>query len=213
MASLGIKRVHLVLGDSRLSGIQTLVNGLNVSGEYMEIEEHKGASFESLVLTAESFLPTHPFDVVYITGGVNDITTKDKSTGRISYEWGVDKSLEIHMITNLVEADLRLRDRFPASKVVFCPLIGSDLSRVVNGHNTTLEDQEEVDNMVWEYNTHIFRINKERGTVCPALHHQVHRFCKGKRRTYYHHLGDGIHLTGFLRDKWAKQFVTVMAHN
>ena len=107
----------------------------------------------------------------------------------------------------LKEADSRVKKYFPASTVVFCQLIGSELKRVVNAHAVSEDQQNQVNRAVWEFNTHIFSINAERGSFSPSLHSQVHRVCKGKKRNYYHHLHDGIHLTEELKIKWAEQFL------
>ena len=161
---------------------------------------------------AVKHLHKNPFDVVYIAGGACDITFKNKATKRIVFAWGKG-DLEKHLLDVLNKANRRMYDDFPASKVVFCPLIASELSKVVNYGTTTQENQHDVEDAIWEFNSTIFKINKERGTVSPSLHHQVHRFCKGKRKNYYHHLGDGIHLSDYLKGKWADEFATVMAHN
>ena len=97
--------------------------------------------------------------------------------------------------------------------VVVCPLIASELCRVVTHGATTQEDQIEVEEAVWKYNSEVFRINKDRHTVSPSLHHQVHRYCKGRRRAYYHHLSDGIHLTDYLKGKWAAEFVQIVSES
>ena len=92
-------------------------------------------------------------------------------------------------------------------------LIGSDLDKVVSSHQVADGEQLAVEEAVWEFNSTCFDINSERGSFAPSLHHLVHRFCKGKRRAYYHHLPDGLHLSEYLKEKWANQFVKAMAHN
>ena len=113
----------------------------------------------------------------------------------------------------LKKVDSDLKKYFPASKVIFCTLIGSELKRVVNAHHITDEQQRDVDNAVWDFNCEVFRINKERGTFSPSLHSQVHRVCNGIKRNYYQHLHDGLHLSGDLLNKWADQFIKAIAHN
>ena len=152
-----------------------------------------------------------PFDVVYIAGGACDITRKDSHSKRISYVWGDGDDLKVHLLGVLKEADERIRKYFPASKVVFCSLVGSELSRIVNAYAVSVEQQLQMNRAIWEFNTNIFRINSERGTFAPSLHSQVHRMCKGKERNYYHHLHDGIHLTEELKIKWAEQFLKAAA--
>ena len=199
--------------DSRGTYLQEVVDVLNKTGEHLEINYQKGATFEELIGKVEHYLPLHPFDVIYVAGGVNNITTKNQRNKKIYYNWENGEALQNHLVSILKRADTVLKKHFPASKIVFCPLVGSDLVRIVTGNNVTPEDQMDVDNAIWEFNTNVYRINDERGTKCPPLHHQVHRFCKGKRQAYYQHLGDGIHLTASLREKWAANFVKVMARN
>ena len=55
--------------DSRGGELQDIVERINDSGEYMELREYKGATFEELVREAERYLPLHPFDIIYIAGG------------------------------------------------------------------------------------------------------------------------------------------------
>ena len=213
MVTLGSKRIHVVFADSRGGDLQEIVDKINCTGEHMEINEYKGATFEELVGEAERYLPLHLFDVIYIAGGVNNITSKNRRTKAISYNWERGDALQDHLVSILTRADDWFKKYFPASKIVFCPLVGSELRRIVNTSAVTCEDQLDVENAVWAFNTKVFEINDIRNTKCPILQHQVHRFCKGKRRAYYHHLGDGIHLSADLKSKWAHQFVKAMAQN
>ena len=128
MATLGSKRIHIVFADSRGCGLQKKIDRLNTTGEYMEIDDRKGATLADLIEIDEAYLPKHPFDVLYIAGGINDITFKNKLTNQISYEWGNGPGLGDHLTSTVMKADAALKMIFPASKVIFCPLIGSELS-------------------------------------------------------------------------------------
>ena len=213
MALLGGKRLHLILTDSRAAGVEDLIRKAKAVRELVEFRVCKGAKFLDLADEAEQHLKYCPFDVVYIVGGACDITTKDASSGRITYDWVKGNELSSYLITSLTNADSRLRKYYPASKVVFCPLIGSVLDKVVTSHKLSPTSQEEVNSAVWEFNNEVFKISRERGTFLPALQHQVHRYCKGVRRNYYHHLPDGLHLSESLKIKWANQFINSIAHN
>ena len=205
MAVLGSRRIHYALTASRGKGVLDLIKGLN-SAEKFALRAVDGATLGELINVAADYLSKHPFDVIYVAGGACNITTKNSKTKRISYNWGRGAELQEHLVHELSSADTKLKKEFPASKVVFCPLIACDLSKVITEGSTTEEDQQVVEEAVWEFNSNVFKINKARGTVSPALHHQVHRFCKKKKRAYYH-------LTGYLKQKWAEEFVRVMAHN
>ena len=213
MALLGSKRLHLILTDSRGKGLADLINEINTMGELVEVRIRDGATLRALADLAEIHLKGSPFDVIYIVGGFCNLTYKGRATKLISYEWGDGLDLQNHLVDELQQADTRLKKNFPASKVVFCSLIASVLNKVVNAHATTDENQLTVENAVWKFNETVFIINKSRRTISPSLHHQVHRFCKGRRRAYYHHLADGLHPTEELKKKWASEFIRVMAHN
>ena len=213
MALLGIKRLHLIITDSRGIGLGDLLLPRNMTGEPADVLVREGATLFDMVEVAAKHLHKNPFDVVYIAGGACDITFKDKKTGKIVYAWGRGNALNLHLLDTLNKASEKLSRDYPASRVVFCPLIASELSRVVNSGTVTTEDQTAVEDAIWDFNTALFKFNKEHKVVSPSLHHQVHRFCKGKKKSYYHHLEDGIHLTDYLKTKWADEFATVMAHN
>ena len=213
MALLGGKRIHYIITDSRGKGLKDMIERINTTGEVVDISIREGDSFDELVEVAISYLQGHPFDVIYLMGGACDITRKDRRSGRITYEWGNSLALENHLIASLMRADTRLKKDFPASKVVFCPLIASELTRVVNSGVATDTNQRTVEDAVWSFNTKVFKLNSNRNTVSPAIHHQVHRYCKGRRRAYYHHLRDGLHPNEELKEKWANEFVKVMAQN
>ena len=53
------------------------------------------------------------------------------------YTWGEGDALESHLINCLESAKDKLGKDFPAWKVIFCPLIASELSRVINFGNTS----------------------------------------------------------------------------
>ena len=194
-------------------GVKNLVAAKHLTSESFNLLVKDGATFSELVEAALAYLKGRPFDVVYIAGGACDITTKIKLTGEIVYNWGSGPELEEHLVRAAKEADRSFRRDFPASKIVMCPLIAIELARVVGPTPTCDINQRSVEDAIWAFNTAIFEINNERGVFAPALHHQVHRFCKGKRRAYYHHPEDGLHPTHQLKAKWADEFIKAMAQN
>ena len=121
-------------------GVLKHIQRLNKSGECFDLQAYKGATFRDIVGVAEGYLPKHDFDVIYIAGGANDITFKDRRTNMIHYRWGPGEDLKVHLVNILQEADSKLSKNFLASRIVFCPLIGSELTRVVNAHRVRFWD-------------------------------------------------------------------------
>ena len=205
--------MHLVVGDSRIAGIGDLIKEKGGAVELIEFKMCKGANLERLAEEAVGHLSKCPFDVIYIAGGACDITSKDHTSGKIYFNWKDQLSLQNHLVNSLNRANDKFKKYFPATRIIFCPLIGSELSRIIHCQKITEEQQIIVNNAVWEFNSQSFKINEERSVFAPALHHTVHRFCKGTRHDYYHHLEDGLHLSKILKNNWAKQFIKAVARN
>ena len=212
MAKLNDRRCHVAFMDSRAAGLQEKIDALN-DGEYLGIREHKSASLQHLSRQAGRHLVRYPFDVVYIAGGACDITYKENNSNAISFNWDPPGGICDHLLATLANENERLRKEHPAAKVVFCPLVGIDLQRVVNKHAVGPDQQGAVDEAVFKFNSAIFKANKERGTYAPSLHRTVHRSTKGLQKSHYHHLDDGIHLTEGLKDNWASAFVKATVNN
>ena len=213
MVTLGSKRLHVIFTDSRGRDLKHRLNKLNNTGEHFMIMVYEGATLQDLVEAVMEYLPRHLFDVIYMVGGACDITNKDKLTGKITFDWKPGKDLKIQLVGCLLHADEEFKRIFPASKIVYCTLIGVELQRVVTSQVISQENQNLANEAVWEFNTAVFDLNSRNNVFSPSLHHQVHRCCKGKKRNYYHHLADGIHLSEFLKEKWANQFINAIAHN
>ena len=130
------RREHCIFTDSRGSGLYKKIKGRGY-GEFIGVWKKSGATFMNLVELAETHLDSYPFDVVYVAGGVNDITTKNQDTGKISFDWAPPECLIEHLLTVLKRENARLAQNFPASKIIFCPLVGQDLGKVVNAHAVT----------------------------------------------------------------------------
>ena len=206
------RREHWVFMDSRGTGIYEKISGIDKQ-EYVGIWKESGATLERLVELAGNHLKSYPYDPVYIVGGVNNITTKNKITGEISFKWDPPELLIQYMLNLLSTLDKHVSKEFPASKIIFCPLVGSELRRVVTEHWVAPNQQDAVNEAVFTFNEETFKINKRKQTFSPSLHRSVHRSKNGKRKSYYDHLEDGLHLTEELKDKWAHKIVKSAALN
>ena len=212
MARLNDRRCHVIFMDSRAEGLQEKIDALN-GGEYLGVRKCGGATLQQLISSANAHLKNYPFDVVYVAGGVCDITQKEHGTKRISFAWTSKEELTEHLISTLKRGNDFLTREHPAAKIVFCTLVGLELERVVNTHKVETHQQLMVDEAVFAFNDEIFAINKVRGTYSPSLHRSIHRSLRGVKRSYYHHLEDGIHLSDNQKDRWAAEMVKATANN
>ena len=195
--------------DSRARDLQRKID----DGEYLGIREFKGATLRQLTNKASKHLERYLFDVTYVAGCVCNITSKAEATDRISFEWDPPEGVVEHLKWTLKKADEFMKEHHPAARVVFCPLVGVELQRVVNGHAVSEDQQRAVDEEIFEFNTNVFEVNKKRDTFSPSLHRSVHRSARGVRKSYYHYLADGLHLPEELKDKWAAEIVKATKNN
>ena len=157
MAVFNDRRCHLVFMDSRGTGLQEKIVEMN-HGEYLEVRVCKGSTLHQLSRAASAHLTRYPFDVVYIAGGICDVTTKCQKTQRISFNWESGEKLTMHLARALDQENSFLSKNHPASKIVFCPLVGAELARVVDAHPTTQIQQSFVDEAIFDFNNHVFKI-------------------------------------------------------
>ena len=213
MAYLGRKRTHVIFGDSRASeSLYKAIKRLNTAKIPFNIEQYSGAGIIEVVDRADVYMKSYPFDVAYIVAGVNDITNKDRSTGRISFRWGSEDALANYLTETRKNSYNQLTKDHPGAKFVFCPLVGLALHKSVR--DSTLEQQEMVDNAVWRSNIELHRMRDEHSFYFPYLASPVHRVENSKHKSYYHHLSkDGLHLTESINESWAKQFVKAFERN
>ena len=213
MAYLGRKRTHVVFGDSRTSDdLYREIQKFNLNRTPFNIEQYKGAGLIEVVEKADLYLHSYPFDVAYIIAGVNDITNKNKVTGRIDFLWKTEESLTHYLISTRETCYRQLKGDHPAAGIVFCPLIGLDLGRVVPSSSSA--QQEIIDNSVWASNIELHKMKDKYNFYFPYLTSPIHRIENGKHKSYYHHLcTDGLHLTDALNRTWAKQIVKAFDRN
>ena len=139
-----------------------------------------------------------PFDGAYIIAGFYDITNKNRLT--------------CYLLNTRRDCYDQLKKDHPGAIIVFCPLIGLDLYRVVPG--STLAQQEIINNTVWSSNIELSRMKEVNSFYYPFLASPVHRIENGKQGSYYHHLAmDGLHLSEQIITSWAKQLVKAFGRN
>ena len=212
MAKFSDRRCHWVFIDSRGEGLQTKIDMAN-AGEYLGVRMRKGATLLQLSRMAGAHLEKYPFDVVYVAGGACDITTKCQATKSVSFSWESLEDLYGHLSSMLNQEDKFMKKNYPASKIVFCPLVGIDLVRVVTAHRATPQQQQVVNEAIFAFNAEVFKLNKKRGTYSPSLHRTIHRSNGTTQKSHYHHLVYGLHLSEEQLTKWANEMVKASRNN
>ena len=211
MAYLGMRRRHAFFMDSRGRNLDEYLWHMNDTNQLVLIFYFPGAKLPTLAKEASKYAKLYPFDVIYVAGGINHVTVKDKVTRVTTYEWQSEKALTTLLIERINQVGKFLHKNHPATKFVFCALAGVDLVRVVPCPKDI--DQVNVDNAVWNFNIELIRKHERTGLYHPRLDRPIHRTARGSRKNYYHHLVDGLHPTEMTLYYWAKEIIKAIQHN
>ena len=178
--------------------MESVINEVNKSGVRIEPWVFQDASFKDIVHEALYYTQTRPFDLIF----VGRIST----TGGYYFPWTSCERLILHMQDMIRESDKRLQKERPATKIIYCPIMGVDLGKVLQREAT--QEQLILNEGIWATNLLFYELNNARGHYCPNLVLPVHRIINKKRKNYYQHLADdGITLTTELRRRWASEML------
>ena len=211
-------RDSIIFTDSRGSGLQDLIwanEKRNNISESILIKEIKGAGLRSLADAAISFSTDFPTFVVYIAGGICDVTWKNPTTKEIRFLHKDQAELTTHVTSILDEIEKRLHGCCPNTKFVLCPLVGVEVWKYIPRIATEIGGlQDMITNATIDINLHILRMNQKNRCSMPHLASPVHTW---KHNRYYHHLEllawDGIHLSVKLKTIWADQLIKAVERN
>ena len=200
------RRRFIFFTDSRGANLEHEVNMINAERKPIEPWMFKSATIEDLTHEAINYGRTRPFDLMFIIGGICNITSKDWKNGNISFEWKDPEKLSRHVINIIENEERRFKRELPASTIIFCRIVGADMEKVLRRHADY--EQFVMDEAIYKINDHIFRKNIEKGLWAPDMATPVHRMIKGEMKSFYEHLAnDGIHLSQELKEKWAKKLL------
>ena len=198
-------RRHIFFFDSRGFNLEMELNIINTERKPVEPWFFNGATIENLVHEAINYGRTRPFDLMFVVGGICNITDKDRNTGKISFNWDTPEKLSNHIINIMEDEDKRFKKELPASKLIFCKIVGANLENVLKRQAET--EQLVMDEAIYQINEYIFRKNIDKGLWAPDMATPVHRMINGKMKSNYDHLSrDGIHLSQELKKSWAYKY-------
>ena len=197
----GRRRKHIIMFDSRGDGLQEKIEKINDSGVRIEAWFFGGANYERLKDEANYYAGMNPFDIIYIVGGVNELTRKDHHTGKYKFQWKNYHDLEHHMHERLETVKNFLEKEHPATIFIFCPMIGMDLATYLGDNNE--KHQEMVNQVTWSFNEAVRDMYKDLHVYVPDFARPVHRQFGEERKNLYYHLRDGLHLNKQALEKWA----------
>ena len=117
MASLGDRRKHVMFMDSRGSRLQEMLGKAGVSKTDFLIIPIPGAKIQALIREADEYAKIYPFDVLYIAGGINDVTVKCKITKMVTFEWQSVAALSNFLISTISTAAILQKRQYLRSNL------------------------------------------------------------------------------------------------
>ena len=205
------RRKHIMMFDSRGDQLQSKIEKINNTGIRIEAWFFRGANYKRLQDEADYYAKYNQFDIIYIVGGVNELTTKDHYTGKYYFPWNDYQELENHMFERIDTVKKHLEKTHPATQFVLCPMMGMNLAEYIGDENK--DHQEMIDNVTWSFNELIRSFHKDTNIYIPDFAKPVHRQFGSERKNMYYHLGDGLHLNDDALKKWAKIALKVVEKN
>lgn len=136
--------------------------------------------------------------------GINDITSRNRHTGRVSLISNCTPVLIYHLITMINQAKSVILSTYPDIKLVMSGIVGIELN-TYNRRLGTSPLQITVDNAITAVNSYIRQLNHDSEVPHPRLTTKIHTWRKGKRKYFYSRLYDGLHPNELVLNSWARQ--------
>lgn len=146
---------------------------------------------------------------ILILGGICNLTSKDRRTGRIQLVSSNESELLGHMKSAFTTAWEMAREMYPSQHVIFSGLCGMDINRY-NGLVGYHSDQPVIDRVIDLLNHHVVNLNFRAGVYQPKLTSKIHkRSNTNGHRNQYRLLTDGIHPGPVVLRDWSKNISTL----
>lgn len=203
----------VIVCDSRGKRLQELFYDDNHT---IKVLMFSGAKLYQSAKLALSYLKRHMPDQIYILSGLNNLTTLDKNTRKVSLtapeKWKIVQYFEdeINFTTALIRKNVTAK-----TKIIFVPITGMDLASY---NRTTMESeqacQEIFNDALLDINKIIIARNVSNHCKTPWVHTYVHRYFRGRYHFYYEKLDtDGCHLTDEARSVWSRKLLSAIQAN
>ena len=184
---------------------------------FITLKYFRGATIQRLALQAQRLLLRRsqgynwaPHDIIYIAGGINELTQLIASR----YVEPVFKDYG-HMITVMTDRFIQTRDTVQTfgRMTVICELVGMDINTYNGTQGKYNEEQEVITKGIPLLNNTINCINRDLNAKGPWLGDTIHTVVHGRMSTRYGMLADGLHIRDRLKSKWAKLFIASIDKN
>ena len=103
------RRRFIFFIDSRGQSLEYELNRINVERKPVEPWTFNSAGINDLTHEAMNYGKSRPFDLLFVVGGICNITVKDWETNTISFPWSSSNNLIQHLIRVIELADNRFK--------------------------------------------------------------------------------------------------------
>ena len=101
MAFIGDRRRYVFVFDSRGKHLESILKRENVNNQPVDMLFFDGADIDDLYREAVNYCRGRPFDIVFLVGGICNVTSKDRLTKKISFEWQNSDLLLSHLLKEI----------------------------------------------------------------------------------------------------------------
>lgn len=194
----------LVFADSRGTRLGPHVGRLHE--EDIMVYSYPGAMLTEVIFRSVAVLYQYrPQQVVYLAG-INDLTTMNPYTRKISLRFRIQEEFLDHLTGILRSARELLGNEFPDMRVLFGGIIGTDIGRY-NSSSIVSPYQDQLNETVIAANRVIRRDNLAVGMRHVYFTSKVHHWSQGACQHRYFLLSDGLHPGTTILHHWATLIV------
>ena len=154
MANAGERRKHIYFMDGGGDRLAALMERTNKSGLAIEPWIFPDSKFQEIVHEALYYTESRPFDLISLCAWIYNFITKDTVTGEFSFPWNSCEKLILSLLQMVDEADRRFTKERPATKVIYCPIMGANLDIIL--HRKAKLEQTILNEGICELNTKFF---------------------------------------------------------
>ena len=206
--------LSLVVGDSRLSGLQYYINQENTGTIPIYVLSCSGKGIQELTAIIENQTTNHPYARVILAGGICDCTQRNEDCSNISdkfvFNFDNSKDLTDHLYNLFIASSRDLLRNRPCVKISYSELVGMDMERSLYTRNPSAGQQDILNSSIMDINPKIVSINEGNNVPTPWIAKRVHISIKNGIHHQYERLSDGIHWDDNLKSICAKKIVDVI---
>lgn len=189
----------IVVADSRGRHLDMVLDHEEILVSFLS-----GATLHTVALRAIDIISRYHPDIILVMAGINDITIRNRYTGRVSLISNTTSVIIDHLVNRINQAKSMIASASPTIKIVIGGIAGINLN-AYNRRLGTSPLQTVVDNAITAVNSYIRQLNHDSEVPHPRLTSKVHTWRHGRRKNFYSRLYDGLHPSELVLQSWARQ--------